>query len=168
MSMDSSTAVEPHSIPDAVLPYPDRARDRAKYVFWKAIYPLHNGIRNVLLASHVLHPPYNGRQDYVIGFIAPGRTVEGLLKHLEKQEFGNHFIAWEDDDQVASLRRLESFIWQYHLRIFKDGEVRGHYELTPEAHPFHHYHKRGQCARKEDFSKFLGDWVVPAEEVRQA
>jgi hypothetical protein len=147
-------------IPDATLPYPKSARDRAKYHLWKVIYPAHNRTRDILLATHLIRPPYKGRQDYVLGFLAPGKKIEDFLQYLASQKFGNHFIAWDDDGQVASLRRLEDFKWQYHLRIFKDGEVRGHYELTPESHPFKHYGKKGQEPRREKFEEFLGDWVI--------
>jgi hypothetical protein len=150
-------------IKNATLPYPKSAKERAKYHLWKTIYPAHNRVRDVLLAAHLLHPPYKGRQDYMLGFLAPGKNMDDFLRHLEQQGFGNHFIAWDDDGQVASLRRLEGFAWQYHLRIFKDREVRGHYELTPEAHPFRHYRKQGQEARREKFEEFLGDWVVAAD-----
>jgi hypothetical protein len=159
--MDTS-AVARH-IPKAALPYPDRMTDRAKYHLWKAIYPAHNKVRDVLLATHLLHPPYKGRQDYLLGSLAPGRKMEDFLRYLEGREFGNHFIAWDDEGQVASLRRLEDFRWQYHLRIFEDGEVRGHYELTPESHPFKHYGKNGQVPRREQFEEFLGDWVIAAQ-----
>ena len=156
VSMDA-TAIR-RSIPDSVLPYPDGAWDRVKYKFWKGVYPVHNNIRNALLATHILK--HEGRQPYAFGVLAPGRTMQGFLKHLEFEGFGNHFIAWEDDDQIASLRRLDGFKNQYHVRIFKDGEVRGHYEFTPECYPILHYKAAGQEERHTDFLRFFGDWIV--------
>ena len=84
--------------------------------------------------------------------------------YLLSQGFANHFIAWKDDDQVFSLRKCVDFERQYHLRIFSDGEVRGHFETTPEAHPTMHMKEIGMEARREDFLRYLGDWIIPSEE----
>ena len=32
-------------------------------------------------------------------------------------------MAWTDKDQVLSWRKLVNFQEQYHLRVFKDGEI---------------------------------------------
>jgi hypothetical protein len=75
-----ATAIR-QAIPDSVLPYPEGLGNRAKYRFWKAFYPFHNDARNILLAAHILR--HEGRQPYVFGKLASGRTVEAFLKHLE-------------------------------------------------------------------------------------
>ena len=147
-------------IPDSILPYPEGLLDRAKYVLWHILSPgfLFVG-QNVLRAVGLLH--HEGRQNYVIGKLAPGVSLESFLAYVHGQGFGNHFFAWVDDDQVLSLRKLVSFEWQYHLRVFSDGEVRGHYEWTPEAHPRWHVKEIGMEERREDFLRFLGGWIVP-------
>jgi hypothetical protein len=146
-------------IPDSVLPFPDGFIDRFKYIAWRTV--ISRGFewgRDLLLRfGFVTH---EGRQDYVIGKLAPGVTVAQFLHYLETQRFGNHFVAWIDKDQVISLRRLDGFKRQYHLRVFKDGEVRGHYEWTPEAHPKWHLQEVGMEERRDDFARFLGDWVA--------
>ena len=146
------------TIPDSVLPYPRGLWNKLKYRFWKAFYPFHNSARNFLLALGILS--HQGRQEYLFGTLAAGKSVEEFLKYLEKHGFGNHFIAWEDDGEVISLRRLEGFESQYHVRIFKDGEIRGHYEFTPECYPIMHFRAVGQEERRKDFEIFFGDWVV--------
>ena len=51
-----------------------------------------------------------GRQRYHIGYLALGKTLEELKQHLNsKWGFGNHFIAWPDDGQVLSWRKLADF-----------------------------------------------------------
>jgi len=150
------------SIPNSVLPYPKGLRNRSKYVFWKVIYPVHGTGRDVLLSLGILH--HEGRQNYLLGHIAPGRSMEDFVKYLETQRFLNHFVALKDDDEVVSVRYIVDFEHQYHLRVFKNGEVRGHYEYTPESHPKMHMKKVGQEARRADFLKALGDWIVPASE----
>ena len=150
------------SISDSVLPYPKGFRNRSKYVFWKVIYPVHGTGRDILLSLGILH--HEGRQNYLVGHLAPGRTMEEFVKYLEGKQVCNHFVALRDDDEVVSLRKPVDFEHQYHLRIFKDGEVRGHYEYTPESHPKWHMKKVGQEPRREEFLKLLGDWIVPASE----
>jgi hypothetical protein len=146
-------------IPASVLPYPKGAYNRSKYLFWRVLYPFHNAGRDILLSAGIIH--HSGRQDFILGYVAPGKTIEEFLRYLEGREFLNHFIAWKDDEEVISVRRLVDFEWQYHLRIFADGEVRGHYEYTPESHPLWHVKSVRQEERREDFVEFLGDWIVP-------
>jgi len=158
LRMDAA-ALRKH-IPDSEIPRPTDFGSVVKYWFWRGVYPFFADIRNGLLALHILH--HEGRQNYLLGHLAQGRTVEDFLKYLATHQFGNHFVAWEDDGELIGLRRLDGFEGQYHLRIFKDGEVRGHYEFTPEAHPYKHFFEHGEEERRPDFLKFCGDWIVPA------
>ena len=149
-------------IPESALPHPKGAYNRSKYVFWKMIYPLHNTGRDILLSVGLIHHPYpSGRQDFMLGILAPDKSVEAFVKHLGGHGFFNHFIAWKDSGEIVSVRRPVDFEWQYHLRVFADGEVRGHYEYTPESHPIWHYYEVRQEERREEFLNFLGDWIVP-------
>jgi hypothetical protein len=101
------------------------------------------------------------RQKFHLGWLAPGKTLQDLEKHLHEQwGFGNHFIAWHDSGQVLSWRKLASFDFQYHLRVFDDGEIRGHYEYTPESKPVAHFEEWGEEDHTEEFKKFLGEYAV--------
>jgi hypothetical protein len=132
--------------------------DKTKQKIWRHIYKYFPTIQKFFLK---LGFHEKGRQKYHIGWFAPGKTLEGLKKHLhEEWGFGNHFVAWTDDGQVLSWRKLVDFKDQYHLRVFSDGEIRGHFELTPEAHPFEHFAEKGEIEKKKDFLNFLGDFVV--------
>ena len=149
-------------IPDSVVPYPDSFLDKAKYYAWKWI--ISDGFewgRDLLLKFGFIR--HEGRQDFALGHLASGVKLDDFLNYVSSQQFGNHFVAWIDEDQVMSLRRLDGFKRQYHLRVFNDGEVRGHYEWTPEAHPKWHLQEVDMQERREDFLRFLGDWIVPAE-----
>ena len=124
--------------------------------------PVFPVMQRLFLTLHLTK--HSGRQPFLIGTLAPGRTVEGLKKYLsEKWGFGNHFIAWQDTGQILSWRKRVNFNEQYHLRVFESGELRGHFEETPEAHPIKHMLERGETDRREDFLNFLGDWVTPAD-----
>ena len=134
--------------------------DKVKFKIWHFLYKFFPTLQKNLLKWHLIFHE-KGRQRYHIGWLAPGKTLEGLKKHLHsKWGFGNHFIAWGDDGQVLSWRKLADFQDQYHLRVFSDGEIRGHYEYTPEAHPIAHFDEKDESSHKADFFKFLGDFVV--------
>jgi hypothetical protein len=148
------------TIPDSVLPYPKGPYNRSKYWIWKIITPFHNFWRDLLLSLGILK--HNCRQNYVIGTLTAGRRVEDFLKYLESHGYANHFIAWKDTDEIISVRKLISFERQYHLRIFNDGEVRGHYEYTPECHPRWHLKEVGQMPYNDHYLAELGDWIIPA------
>ena len=133
---------------------------RLKKNIWNRIYPIFSKFRDHLLKWHLIWHE-KGRQPYHLGWLAPGKTLQDLEKHLhDKWGFGNHFVAWHDDGQVLSWRKLQSFDWQYHLRVFEDGEIRGHYEYTPESKPVDHFIEKGEKPRLKDFKKFLGNFAV--------
>src|SRR3989338_9102274 len=97
-------------------------RERFEKVLWYLLTPIFPSLMRTLLRLHIIE--HIGRQPYILGYIASGKTLEGLKKHLsDKWGFSNHFIAWTDTDQILSWRKRVNFNEQYHLRVFKDGEV---------------------------------------------
>jgi len=139
--------------------------DVVKQKTWDLIYSIFLPTRKLLLKMGLIWHK-RGRQKYHLGWLAPRRTIEGLKKHLhEKWGFGNHFIAWIDEDQVLSWRKLTDFQDQYHLRVYKDGEICGHFEYTPEAHPLEHLEEKGEINKSEDFLRFLGDFVTTKKHI---
>jgi len=128
---------------------------RLKQHVWHLLYPIFPHVEHLFVFAHKKR-----RQRFHIGWIAEGKTLEEMKHHLSTHYgFGNHFVAWEDPDQVLSWRKLVGFDYQYHLRVFSDGELRGHYERTPEAAPVDHFLEKGEEARTRDFLKFLGPFV---------
>jgi hypothetical protein len=127
---------------------------------WHQIYPIFPWTQTHLLKWHLIWHKKE-RQPYHIGWLVAGRTLQELEQHLHDQwGFGNHFVAWTDTGQVLSWRKFESFDFQYHLRVFEDGEIRGHHEYTPESKPISHFAEMGEEPNLADFKKFLGDFVV--------
>lgn len=148
------------SIPDSILPYPSAPVDRLKYFAWKIITPCHTFWRDLLIKLKILE--HNFRQDHLLGTIAPDKKIEDLVAYLVDNGYANHFLAWRDTDaELISVRKLDGFERQYHLRVFDDGEVRGHYEFTPESHPVWHSKEVGWDAARETFLDFLRGWIVP-------
>ena len=149
--------------------FPGDFADQLKYAIWRLYTPFHPLVRDTAVALGIVgheHKYAAGRQPYVLGKLAPGQTMQEFVTYMVSQGFGNHFIAWKDRGQVVSLRHVDGFKYQYHLRVFEDGEVRGHYEYTPECHPVLHMRDDSMQERREDFLKFLGDRIVPAEAAR--
>jgi len=134
--------------------------DHLKHRIWKIIYRFFVPTQRNLLKLNIIRHS-NERQRYHLGWLSSGKTLEGLKAHLSKNwGFGNHFIAWVDEGQVLSWRKLPDFHHQYHLRVFENGEIRGHFEFTPEAHPISHLMAKLEEEKKEDFLKFLGDFIT--------
>lgn len=109
----------------------------------------------VVIKTKILEQP--PRQPFLLGTLAV--PPDEAIAHLKATGFFTNRIAWPDPGQVASLRRLcdERHTWQYHIRLFEDGEVRGHYERTPEDFPLRHLNNVGFEDRKEVFLT----WIQP-------
>ena len=149
------------AVPRSKMAYPTALVDRIKYFFWVFYTPLHPYLRDLSTSLRVLR--HEGRQDFLLGVLDPARSVEAFVAFLVDQGFGNHFIAWKDDDEMVSLRRIAGFKYQYHLRIFNDREVRCHYEFTPEYSPIKHMRQEGFEDRVSEFKSIVQDWVIPKD-----
>ena len=86
--------------------------------------------------------PYS-RQPFFVRFMHATETIETLVERLRKAGFYDESIALHDPGQIVSMRRLDDAHpdRQFHIRIFTDGEIRGHYEFTPEDHPIAHWNE---------------------------
>lgn len=109
---------------------------------------------------HVVEGPH-ARQRFRIGFLRPGMRPEDALREAQRNGFFPNRIAYTDPGQCYSLRRLDEMDprFQYHLRIFRDGEVRGHFEYTPEDRPIAHMREDVFEARTENFAAWLRETV---------
>ena len=131
-------------------------RQKLKQKFWRLIYPAFKEMERIVRPFHEKR-----RQPYHVGWLAPKKSLADLKRHLSsKWGFGNHFVAWEDTDQILSWRKLDSFDDQYHIRVFNDGEIRGHYEFTPESAPLRHFFATRFNPKHYDFLQFLDGYIV--------
>lgn len=149
--------------------YPVSLLNQGKYWFWvvySRFYPILRTVTHRLGIGRIFieffEPGHSGRQEFLLGTLHPERSARDFSLFLVTRGFGNHFIAWEDAGELVSLRRTDGFEHQYHLRIFTDGEVRCHYEYTPECHPFLHMVRIGFEDRTSEFKDLLSEWIVPA------
>ncbi len=160
--MDSETRISLEEfikkVPHSRMVYPESLYDRFKYVFWRLYTPYHPLVRDTALILGIVE--HRGRQDFVLGKVTPDLSVEEFINFVIGLGFKNHFIAWKDTDELVSLRYAKNFVYQYHLRVYKDGEVRGHYEYTPECRPIYHMREVGMEDRRDEFLKFLQGKIV--------
>ena len=146
-------------LPRSSVAFPQSLTDQLKYWFWRVYTPLHAPVRDT---SHYLGiVKHEGRQDFLLGTLHPERPVREFVSFLVAQGFGNHFIAWKDTGELVSLRRTVGFKYQYHMRIFTDGEVRCHFEYTPECHPVLHLLEIGMEDRMDEFKNIVQNWLLP-------
>lgn len=146
------------ALPISRVGYPASLWDRVKYYFFILYTPYHGFFRDALLVLRLIR--HEGRHDFLFGKIAPHVSIEEFIRFLTARGYGNHFVAWKDKGELVSLRYAPDFTYQYHLRIFEDGEVRGHYEYTPESHCIWHIAEVGFEDRRDHFMKTIGHLLV--------
>ncbi len=101
------------------------------------------------------------RESFPVGWLAEGKTLADLKVYLHREwGFGGNFKAHVDRGEVLNWRKLLDTGEQYHLRVYEDGEIRGHFEMSPERNVVSNLTKSGQSEAREEFLKFLGDFVV--------
>ncbi len=159
-ALDSSFIAWKKTLPSSRMVRPTRTIDLLKYAVWRLYTPIHPFARDLLLRTGVLE--HQGRQNYILGKLASGVSIKDAVSYLIEHGYGNHFIAWIDDGEVVGIRRVYGFTHQYHIRFFADGEVRGHYEYTPEYRPLWHYKAVGMEDKRQDVLNLLGNKIIPA------
>lgn len=125
-------------------------------LFWKVIYIIWPPVLRLIEFLKI----HNSRQKYLLGHISSNNNKETLTKLLLDQGFELDIIALRDPGQVLGMRKLDTPLYQYHIRLFEDGEIRGHYEYSPEAKPIAHSFETGIEPRKDFFEKFLVEYLV--------
>jgi len=113
----------------------------------KIIYP---HIRSLLLFLKLIK--HKGKQKYSIGFLKKGVN---LRKYLERNGFENDDYAWIDNGEVLSMRKIDKLYFQYHIRLFDDGELKGHYEYIPDGFPIKHWREVCFKNKKGYFNSLL-------------
>lgn len=164
--MESHVWVE--HIPHSRIARPASLAEWFKYMVWKVLRPLHPLFRDFLdlfglIERRYAHYRPEGRQNFLIGHLAPNETPKSVAEFLVSKGYGNSFAALRDRGEVVSLRQTPTFKHQYHIRIFNDGEVRAHYEYTVECHPFLHDKEVGFEDRRDEFLALLQDRIIPLE-----
>lgn len=124
---------------------------------WKVIYVIYPPVLRILekLNFHYV------RQDYLWGKLNPKYTQTDLKNFLLKKSFSPAILAWRDPGEILSLRLTDNKIFQHHIRLFDDGEIRGHHEYSSEGNPLFHIFRVGLRDDREFFQSLLGDYMIP-------
>ncbi len=125
---------------------------------WRFVYKVWPPVLRVLekLKFH------NYRQEWLIGYFGEKYCKSDLVKLLEKNGFENAILTWKDPGEVLSMRKVDKKIFQYHIRLFDDGEIRVHYEYSSEGGPWKHCVEDGFKPCEGYFKKLLGDYLRTA------
>jgi len=125
---------------------------RLKHWFWKLFGPFFPSFRDLWLWLGFIK--HNERQPYLFGRLKSGLGGHEVRQLLAAAGFSNDYIAWIDPDEVVNMRKVVNVEYQYHVRLFNDGEIKGHHEFAAEAHPFKHLYDVGMESG-EDYLKPL-------------
>ncbi len=123
--------------------------------FWKIIYVIWLPFLRLIEMLKI----HNSRQKYLLGHLSTNFNKGNLTKLLLEQGFEFDIIALKDPGQILGMRKLNTPLYQYHIRLFIDGEIRGHYEYSPEARPIAHSFETGIEPRKDFFENLLGEYI---------
>ena len=128
----------------------------SKKFFWRVIYVIWPPVLRLIEFLKI----HNSRQKYLLGHLSLNNNIETLTEFLLTQGFELDLIALRDPGQILGMRKLDTPLYQYHIRLFCDGEIRGHYEYSPEAKPIAHSFENGIEPRKDFFNKILTGYLV--------
>lgn len=128
----------------------------SRKVFWKVIYVIWPPVLRLIEILRL----HNIRQKFFLGHLNSDFSKENFVNLLLDQGFEVDIIAYKDPGQIVGMRKLDTPLYQYHIRLFVDGEIRGHYEYSPEARPVAHSFEVGIKSGKDFFEKILANYLV--------
>ncbi|MBT4651242.1 hypothetical protein HOC13_01850 [Candidatus Woesearchaeota archaeon] len=124
-------------------------------LFWKFTYFFYPPILRLLEKAKV----HSSRQNYLIGKLVDDSSLEKIKEKLLLEGFENAILSWKDPGEVLNMRRVTKGVYQYHLRIFNDLEIRGHYEFSSEGNPLGHIKEKVFVPEKDYFTSLLNDFL---------
>lgn len=77
-----------------------------------------------------------------------------------KEGFEKAILTWKDPGELVNMRKIDQQVFQYHIRLFSDGEIRGHHEYSSEGSPWSHIFEKGFQESKEYFEKLLWEMLI--------
>lgn len=124
---------------------------------WKIVYTIYPPLLRILerLGFH------KGRQKYSVGFLDKSKhNLDVFRQYLVGLGFEHAILAWQDSDEVLSMRKVDNHKFQYHIRLYSDGEIRGHYEYSSEGNPLGHVLEQIFRDEQEFFSNLCKDYLL--------
>lgn len=131
-----------------------------KQYIWAPVEPVYPFFRWLTIRLRLVTVPAD-RQHFHLGFLKEGVTYADFKVQLINNDFKHQWMAFVDPGEEFGMRKLcpVDYRYQYHVRVFKDGEVRGHYEKTPEDYPLDHLNEVDFQNRQDDFYAMFGELI---------
>jgi hypothetical protein len=140
--------------------------EKVKRIFWHAFEPLFPTTRDTLMFLGLME--HDDRQRFSLGWLRPGVTDRDVRATLKAQGFSDDYLAWIDPEETLNMRKLVEHVYQYHVRVFNDGEVRGHHEFSTESHPFKHLFEKGMTEGADYLKALLAPLLQDEPTVHRA
>jgi len=99
-------------------------RNKTKYRFWR----IWRKLKEILTRERERSP-------YLLDFKYGGSAQE-FLRRMTSIGYCYNYWSYDEKGQVANVRRCflhNEEIWQYHGRLYEDGELRFHREISYES-----------------------------------
>lgn len=125
-------------------------------LIWRIIYIVYPPFLRVLEKVKI----HEGRQNFLLGYLNKKYNLFDLRDFLFANGYEDAILAWKDTGEILNMRLIDKEIYQYHLRVFENGEIRGHYEYSPESHPLKHVSAIFFENRNEYFEQLFGDFLL--------
>lgn len=124
--------------------------------FWKFAYVVWPPVTRVCE-----HLGFHGfRQKFLLGHLNANFNKDDLVEFLSKKGFEFTILAWHDPGEIVSMRKVDKNIYQHHIRLFVDGEIRAHYEYSPESSPWGHFWEAHFVPETEFYRELLNGYLV--------
>ncbi|MBC7692087.1 MAG: hypothetical protein H7222_09975 [Methylotenera sp.] len=124
--------------------------------FWRFVYAWWPRVLRVLERIRV----HSERQEFLRGTLAKPFSPHEIEAYLLRQGYEHVILAWMDPGELLSMRKVDREIYQYHFRLFSDGEIRCHYEFSSEGNPWGHVTEQSFEPRAAEFDALLGEYLV--------
>jgi len=125
---------------------------------WQVVYKTYPPVLRVLEKMGF----HSGRQPWSLGTLNAKYGGEDLRRLLTAAGFEPAILAWKDSDEVLSMRKVDKRVFQWHIRLHTDGEIRGHYEYSSEGNPWRHTFEFEEAFKpdREFFAPLLREYLV--------
>lgn len=99
-------------------------------------------------------------RDFIQGKLKEEINLSDFKAYLHELGFEKNRLAWICKNEVLNLRKKLSDGKQYHIRVFKDRTVNGHYEWAPEFAPVLHWYQSLMKPKRSHFKRILGNFLI--------
>lgn len=132
---------------------------RGSEFFWRLVYFVYRPkVRRVYCWLYDRISP-RCRQSFLVGRLPKRVSHEIFAEFLHNRGFEPTTLSWIDPGEKINLRKRVDGERQYHVRVFHDGEIRGHYEFAPESRPLAHVMEWGFEPAAEYLAGLYNDFL---------